>query len=260
MNVEAYLKFALAIGREAGVILLRMRESADFRGVSKKVFDLVFMADLEIDQNRSQISERWPSHSKEGAASGYRGVCPFWIIEPFDGTIKFASGHGYVAISIALSIGEEIVLGIVHAPAHSQTFHETFGGGAFQNGARMKVSGEIDPARAPIATGFPHDRTKIGRIVERLKLLLRVFGDVRLLAAPAPDISWVADGTLDAFLDRVYIWNVAAAGLIATEAGGKRVRVATRGGREAEDGEDFPIASPESFDLLRPILKAGEVL
>jgi myo-inositol-1(or 4)-monophosphatase len=262
-SVDLYLDFALAISREAGAILLRMRETTDFDVSSKKGFELVTTADLEVDQHlHSRISERWPDHvilSEEGATSSSAGSGPCWIIDPLDGTANFAHGHDHVAISIALSLGDDIILGVVHAPFHSQTFHATLGGGAFRNGVQIKVSDAVDPALALIATGFPHDRTNIERILDRLKPLLRTFGDIRRLAAPALDICWVADGRLDGFFDRIHIWDVAAAGLIATEAGAKMAKLALHGYREAEDGEDYLIACPRIFDRLRLILGAGDV-
>lgn len=260
-NVAAYLEFALAISREAGAILLRMREAADFGVHSKRGFELVTTADLDVDQMlRARISERWPDHlilSEEGAASVSPGSDPCWIIDPLDGTANFARGHDHVAISIALSLGEDTVLGVVHAPFLSQTFHATLGGGAFRNGALIKVSDVTDPARALIATGFPHDRTNIESMLDRLKPLMRNFGDIRRLAAPALDICWVADGRLDGFFDRIRIWDVAAAGLIATEAGATMARLKLPGDKDADDGEDFLIASPQIFDRLRLVLETG---
>ena len=77
----------------------------------------------------------------------------------------------------------------------------------------------MPPERALIGVGFPADRSGIGPLIDRLHPLLREFGDIRRLASPALDICWVADGRLDAFLDSVRIWDIAAAGLIAAEAG-----------------------------------------
>ncbi|WFU25160.1 inositol monophosphatase family protein [Bradyrhizobium sp. CB1717] len=261
VNLVPYLEFALAISHEAGATLLRMRERAHFDVCSKGGFELVTTADIEVDQLlRARIGERWPDHmilSEEGAAFASAGSDPCWIIDPLDGTANFAHGLDHVAISIALSLGGDIVLGVVHAPFQSQTFHATLGGGAFRDGAPIKISSAVDPARALIATGFPHDRRNIERILDRLKPLLLMFGDIRRLAAPALDICWVADGRLEGFFDRIRIWDVAAAGLIATEAGAKMARLTLHGGQDASDGEDFLIACPPIFDRLRSVLETG---
>jgi myo-inositol-1(or 4)-monophosphatase len=150
---------------------------------------------------------------------------------------NFAHGHDHVATSIALSLDRQIALWVVQAPFHSQIFHATSGGGTFHNGIRIIVSSVPDSARALIAIGFPQARTNIDRILDRLKPVMKVFGDVRRLAAPVIDVFWVADGRLDGFVDRVRIWEIVAAGLIASEAGARTAVL--NGNQEEDDGGDI---------------------
>ena len=146
------------------------------------------------------------------------------------------------------------MLGVVHAPFQGQTFWAVAGRGAYRNGQRIKASSLTDVRRALIGTGFPHNRTRIDEIVDRLKPLLREFGDIRRLAAPALDICWVADGRLTGFVDRIREWDVAAAGLIATEAGAFMTALKPADG-EGDDGTDYLIAAPGIFERLCSVLR-----
>ncbi|MBM3548063.1 MAG: inositol monophosphatase [Alphaproteobacteria bacterium] len=248
-----YLDFALSVCREAGEILRDVRRKGDIRVDSKAGFELVSEADTAIDAHfRRSIGDAFPGHmmlSEESGADVRPGATPCWIVDPLDGTANFVNGHDHVAISAALMIDGEVVLGVVHAPLCDQTFSAVRGGGAFRNGTRIRASSLTDARRVLIATGFPHVRTNIEGLVDRLKPLLAEFGDVRRLAAPTLDICWVADGRLAGFVDRIHLWDIAAAGLIATEAGA-RVMQLCPSHDAAPDGVDYIVAASGIFDQL----------
>lgn len=256
MRLDDYLQFALVTCREAGELLLAARASGAMKVDRKAGFELVTNVDLAIHQHfESRISEKWPHFllvSEESDGPGELAGRPYWIIDPIDGTANFVHGLDHVAISAALSLDNQIVVGVVHAPFLNQTFWAKRNEGAYRDGHRISIDPNPDPARALIATGFPHDRSDVDRLLDRLKPLMHIFGDIRRLAAPALDICWVADGRLNAFFDRVYAWDVAAAGLIATEAGARVAAVA-----DAPNGSgarDYLIAPPALFDTLLTLL------
>ncbi len=63
-----------------------------------------------------------------------------WIIDPIDGTKNFVRGTPYWATLIALEEEGEVTLGVVHAPATGDLLWAQRGGGAFVNGAPLRVS------------------------------------------------------------------------------------------------------------------------
>jgi fructose-1,6-bisphosphatase/inositol monophosphatase family enzyme len=70
---------------------------------------------------------------------------PTWIIDPIDGTTNFVHGFHLTCISIALSIEEEVVIGIIYNPILDQMFTAIKGRGAYLNKKRIntsKVEGE----------------------------------------------------------------------------------------------------------------------
>ena len=56
-----------------------------------------------------------------------------WIIDPIDGTTNYARGIASCAISVALSHGGEIILGVVCEIASGDAYAATLGGGATFN-------------------------------------------------------------------------------------------------------------------------------
>jgi myo-inositol-1(or 4)-monophosphatase len=54
-----------------------------------------------------------------------------WIVDPLDGTTNFAHGFPFFAVSIALEMEGEIVLGIVYNPFLGEFFEARKGEGAF---------------------------------------------------------------------------------------------------------------------------------
>ena len=222
-DLSAELELARSVVREAGDLLVDLRPKLPGIGVRRKgPFDLASDADMASHELISRrILERFPRDSllsEEGADADHRvGRC--WIVDPLDGTANFLHGQDHVSVSVALYVGGQANVAAVRAPFFGQTYWAATGQGAFRDGQPLAPGPAVPPERALIGVGFPADRTGIGPLIDRLHPLLREFGDIRRLASPALDICWVADGRLDAFLDCVKIWDIAAAGLIAAEAG-----------------------------------------
>lgn len=256
--IEQCLAFAMAVCAEAGDILREIRSNGNVAVDGKDDFEVVTNADLAVDRHfKQRIAQTFKGHAilseedRDGVNSS-PSLC--WVIDPLDGTANFVHGHDHVAVSAALKIDGMSVLGVIHALFQGQTFWAVAGRGAYRNGQQIKVSPLTDVRRALIGTGFPHRRTCIDEVVDRLKPLLREFGDIRRLAAPALDICWVADGRLTGFVDRIREWDVAAAGLIATEAGARMTMLEPADG-EGDDGTDYLIAAPGIFERLCAVLR-----
>ena len=79
---------------------------------------------------------------------------PTWFVDPIDGTMNFAHGHPFFAISIGLLQRGQALLGAVVAPALQSEWHGYVGGGAFRNGAACRVSANSELRDALVATGF----------------------------------------------------------------------------------------------------------
>ena len=147
-----------------------------------------------------------------------------WVVDPIDGTTNFVHGHPFVAVSIALVDDDGPAVGVVHAPFLGEVFHAVRGGGAFLDGAPIRVSPEPELARSLLATGFPFKQGK-GDLDAYLLLVadaIRNSRDVRRAGSAALDLAFTAAGRVEAFFEiGLAVWDVAAGMLLVTEAGGR---------------------------------------
>lgn len=138
-----------------------------------------------------------------------------WIVDSIDGTRDFIRGRTGWAVSVALAIDGVVTVAVLAAPARAQLFVASQGRGAQCNGVRLLVSGlaTLDGVRLPMdpanidAKFWPSPWP--GSVVEKPNSL-------------ALRIAKVAAGEADAWVEgrSVAEWDVAAAALILTEAGG----------------------------------------
>jgi myo-inositol-1(or 4)-monophosphatase len=171
----------------------------------------------------TRIRAAYPDHrilAEEGTigadASAYR-----WIIDPVDGTTNFAHGIPAFAVSIGVECGGELLAGVVYNPASGELFAASRGGGAMLNGTPIAVSTIERPEAALAGCGMTGHRFK-GRRVAAGQAFARLTQGCRTTGAGALDLCYVACGRLELFCGpSLAPWDIAAAALIVSEAGGK---------------------------------------
>jgi myo-inositol-1(or 4)-monophosphatase len=183
----------------------------------------------------ARLQAHFPDHrilAEEGGFFGGRtsvsaeaGSCadtPIWVVDPLDGTNNFAHGFPHVAVSMALQIGGQSVLGVIHDPLRGETFAGYQGGGCWMDGEPVHVSSVPLLADAFLGAGFPYDRrTALDNNVQRLDHFLRRSQGVRRAGSAALDPAYVACGRLDGFFEiRLSPWDVGAGIPLIREAGG----------------------------------------
>ncbi len=145
-----------------------------------------------------------------------------WIVDPLDGTTNFIHGINCYAISIALELNGEILIGVVLEITQNECFHASKGNGAFLNGKPIKVSTTDKLGNSLIATGFPiNNFSKIQAYLQTLEVFMRQTRGIRRIGAAAADLCFLACGRVDGFFEfNLKPWDVAAGALIVKEAGG----------------------------------------
>ncbi len=90
-----------------------------------------------------------------------------------------------------------------------------------------------------------------------MNLLATHCRDIRRFAAPTLDICYVASGMLDAHTESLFPWDVAAAGLVAREAGARIGHVGRDLGSIPVElyGEEIVCATPGIFEDLHALLQ-----
>ena len=158
-----------------------------------------------------------------------------WSIDPLDGTTNFIRNIPFYATSVAAADdGGAWLAGVVHAPALGRIYYAAVGQGAWleAGGTRTRLHGP-DPQRTGrlLGTGFSYDADRRREQYAALPALAEGFADVRRLGSAALDLCLVADGTLDAYVERgLNEYDYAAGALIAEEAGAGVLRPDAPGG------------------------------
>jgi myo-inositol-1(or 4)-monophosphatase len=193
----------------------------------KGTTDLVTEVDLAVEQMfRALIAERFPDHQvlaeeMGGASSVPPGPC--WVFDPIDGTTNYAHGVPIFCASLALEIDGVPEVAAVYDPNRKELFTAERGGGAFLNGAPIRVSSAAQLVDALLVTGFPYDvHARIDEIVGLFGAFVAKARAVRRLGSAAIDLCWVAAGRMDGFWEAdLKPWDIAGGALIAAEAGGR---------------------------------------
>jgi myo-inositol-1(or 4)-monophosphatase len=174
-----------------------------------------------------------------------------WIVDPIDGTVNYLYGLPQWAVSIAAEVGGVVVAAAVLDPSKDELFTAELGGGGRLNGVPIGVSACAELAQALVGTGFGYDASRRARQAQVLTGVLPLVRDIRRLGAASLDLCALACGRLDGYFERgLNLWDHAAAGLIAAEAG---ARVEGLRGRPP-DGDLLVAATPGVFDALHDLV------
>ena len=255
------LELMIAAARAAGAGLARHFAKVSSLQIRRKgPADFVSAADEEAEAAvRAILSARRPDYGFMGEESVYRaGADPTrnWMVDPLDGTTNFLRGLPLFAVNIALEEAGAITAGVTFNPITGDLFTAAKGGGAFHNGAPIRVSGHKGVTDSVLAVGIPfaakprHDRF----IAEMTRLTPHVAG-IRRLGAAALDLAYVAAGVFDAYWEHATnAWDIAAGAILVTEAGG--VVTGSNGAPfDARAGHILactPGVQPELLKALRP--------
>lgn len=133
-----------------------------------------------------------------------------WCVDPIDGTRDFVRGRPGWAVSVALVVDGAARLGVLYAPARDELWVAAEGAGATRNGLDLTASqrAHFSGSRVP-ADALPNVDSDLVIVDKPNSIALRM----AMVAADEAD--------LVATLRWGFEWDVAAAALIATEAGGK---------------------------------------
>ena len=221
---EKEIAVAEQASRAAGKILDRMFGRVNHI-VKKGDIDLVTEADLQAEEAILEIIHRsFPQDNILSEESGMHGEISkrTWIVDPLDGTTNFAHGFPFFAISIALELDNEIVLGVVYNPQMDEYFEAVKGMGAYLNEAPIQISTTSDIEESLLATGFAYDiHENPHRVLKHFNRMIVKAQGIRRPGSAAIDLCYVAAGKLDGFWEEgLEPWDTAAGFLIVDEAGG----------------------------------------
>ena len=224
MDNGSYFKVAVSAALNSGRMLeesLNIPPEVTFKGEVNLVTNFDKKAQEMIYR---EISEAFPGHdflAEEGLCKD-KGSEFRWIIDPIDGTTNYAHRFPVFCVSIALEYQQNIILAVIYDPLRKEMFTARKNSGAFLNEKRIHVSEVKNVNESLLSTGFPYDiRESEDNNIDYFIGFLTTAQAVRRTGSAAIDICYVACGRFDGFWEiKLSPWDVAAASLILTEAGG----------------------------------------
>ena len=203
------------IVREAGRIAYSRWPGAghDLHSWDKTPGNPVSEADLEVDRFlKRELARLLPSAawlSEETADDKARTQSGLiWLVDPIDGTRDFVRGRPGWAVSVALVSAGRPLIGMLVAPARGEEWVAVAGHCATLNGLPIQASTRAVFSGARVPThSLPKDDADLVAVEQPNSIALR--------------IAMVADDRADlvATLRWGFEWDIAAAALIAREAG-----------------------------------------
>ncbi|MCG3181386.1 MAG: Histidinol-phosphatase [Phycisphaerae bacterium] len=223
-SLDNLLQFATDLAAEAGAITLERfgpRLDAEDKSDGSPVTEVDRRVETFL---RERIAAAFPSHAISGEefpekpASG-PGPVHRWFVDPIDGTRSYIHGVPLYGVMIALEIDGAPTLGVIRHPAMGETVAAATGLGCHFNGARCRVSGTADLARATLlSSGQNFDTLGRSDAWRRLRAAVgmhRTWGDCY-------GYTLVATGRADVMIDPTFaVYDAAPLLPIITEAGGR---------------------------------------
>ena len=210
--ISANLNLMIKACEKASKVILRDFNEVENLQVSKKgPRDFVTKTDKNVEkiliEELSKNKKNYSFITEETGKINNSNKEIFWIIDPIDGTNNFIHGIPHFAISIALKIKDEIMIGLVFDPLRNDIFYAEKDNGSFFNNHRIRVSKKNDLDDCLFATN--HDLARNTSL------------NIRHTGCAALDLSYVGAGKFDGYFhDKINLWDIAAGVLIIREAGG----------------------------------------
>jgi myo-inositol-1(or 4)-monophosphatase len=221
VHADAYapeLQVAIAAARAAATVHVDRYERLE-RIVHKSEKDVVTEVDhLSEAIILGTIRDAFPGDACLAEESGVSGEVAerVWVIDPLDGTVNYANGLPFFAVSIALVVAGQPCLGVVLDPLRNELFHAVAGQGAYLDGQPIHNPGKGRLGDAVVSLGLPG--VGFARQNARYRRAVRI---TRQMGSAALSLTYVANGRFDAYVQwqGLSTWDISAAGLIASEGG-----------------------------------------
>ena len=218
----------LKAAKAAGVVILK-----NYKNVGKVKFkaprSLLTKADILSEKTIIKtIRKKFPDHNflSEECGKIRKDSEYTWIIDPVDGTTNFVAKIPEFAVSVALAKNDEILMGVVYNPCTNEMFFAEKGKGSYLNNKKLQVSKKNKLKDCIVGFSLP---INIATGKKALSILNKTYGKFRALrnsGSAALNLCYVADKRCDLYFSlNIKAWDIAAAKLIAEEAGCKVINL-----------------------------------
>ncbi|MEE8558401.1 MAG: 3'(2'),5'-bisphosphate nucleotidase CysQ [Myxococcota bacterium] len=217
---DAELEVARKAALAAGEAIAR-RQETDRESWEKSADHPVTQADLEaneiiLETIRSAFPEDTILSEETRDPESRLGAERVWIVDPLDGTKEFIARIPEFAVSIALALRGQPVVGVVHEPLGRECFAAARGLGAQLNGEPISIS-NASTLKESVAL-VSRTETKRGQ----LRGIDGWLSELRPVGSVALKLAWIAAGRGEIWVSMApkSEWDVCAGDLLVREAGG----------------------------------------
>jgi myo-inositol-1(or 4)-monophosphatase len=187
----------------------------------KAVGDFVTAIDLRSEKRlRRELLRLLPEAGFLGEESDATAIDSdwLWVVDPIDGTSNFSRGLPHFAVSVALLFRGQPMLAAIHCAPDGGLFTAVHGIGCWRNNRRITApAGRFDDG-AIVGCQWFRGQTEMGFLPELQSQGARI----RTLGSTVTQLADVVMGRLDGNVQQQgRLWDFAAAGLVAVEAGVK---------------------------------------
>ena len=244
------LAFAFALADAADAVTLPRFRAADLRVETKPDLTPVSDADRATEEAvRALVDASGRGEGVYGEELGDdSGADARWIVDPIDGTMAYVRGVPVWATLLALERDGDRVCAVASAPALGRRWWAVRGGGAFADGAPIRVSGlaRVEDCSVSCTSQSPMPAGWRELVARSWKdQCLGDFWQHCLVAEGAVDVSCDAE---------VNLWDYAAVQLIVEDAGG---RCTTFAGGEPTPGGSFVASNGLVHDEVVSLLSGS---
>ena len=214
----ALLRVVAAAAKRVARARLRLRRQ-DVR--RKDVGDFVTSVDVRCEKwLRRELGRLAPAAGFLGEESSPTDIGRdwVWVVDPIDGTSNYSRGLPHFAVSVALLFRGDPIVACVHCWPDDGLYAAVSGQGATRNGRRLWIApGRLDDG-AILGCQWHRGQQQL----EFLARLQSRGSRIRTLGSTVTQLADVALGRLDGNVqEQGRVWDIAAAALLVTEAGGR---------------------------------------
>ncbi|MFE6508445.1 inositol monophosphatase family protein [Nocardioides sp. NPDC057767] len=228
------VRLAAELVRGAGALAAKMRSAGIGDSIEAKtsVSDLVTAADKAAEK---AIVDRLASEHPGDGVLGEEGSAResttgrVWTIDPVDGTYNFVRGLDWWCSALALTDGDDLVLGAVYSPAEDAVY---VGGPELpttRNGIRLDAVLDTPLALACLTT-YLHPAKLRHPVGEAYVRVASQAASIRILGSGSMDLTAIAQGKLHLFCQHsVPDWDRLPGAALVLGAGGTTAQVEAGG-------------------------------
>ncbi len=205
-------QLAVAMRRDASPADIEAKGPRDFATAADKAVETLIVDRLTARFGDAVLGEEF------GGALDTRTL---WIVDPIDGTYNYAHTNPRWCVSLGFVVDGVATFGFLDAPQSGHFYEARRGAGAFRNGERLAVSGAT-MSHAPLVEVGTSSRKPLSNYLDTISRLMDAGIETRRCGSGALGLAQVATGEIDGYLeDHINSWDVAAAIVVVTEAGGR---------------------------------------